>query len=164
MLNAIAESPQLFSPKATTRGVNADVPQLSLPAKVAQAVAAAAASSGLASPRHTPRKKRGENPQDSPRPSSPRRRGRMSRNASDASVLSSSTTADTMGGLSGNLSVGATEWSSSSQSHTSSGVSLSSSAVPAHKMRKTLPSRICVAPQWLQQEQWKARRRAQWVA
>lgn len=73
MLSAIADSPQLFSPQATTRGLEADD---SLPAKkfierlqmeshpVAQAVAAAAASASnssnasnasIASPRHSPR-------------------------------------------------------------------------------------------------------------
>lgn len=166
MLNTIAESPELFHPKtAGAQGLtNCDLSQLNLPAKVAAAVAAAAAGSGLPSPTRTPRvgsptKKHRSRTDESPQ-RSPGHRNRMSRNASDASVMSAFT-ADASTADTGNAY-------ESAGSHTPSGGSVSSST------RRTVPGSrrvACSASDWLRgvqsyqrEEEWKRRRRAQWVA
>jgi len=172
MLKLLAESPEI-SPNVSTRGTLDDA-EPSLPAKVAAAVAAGSAGSSapgsrLPSPRsrhYAPAKKHGSSQrsgsQDGHRRCSPRRRAGMSRQASDVSIYSA-TTADTMAGpLS--LPPNVKDGFGSSQSQTSSSVSLRSSLESINMRAQTNSRRSCDINNWLLEERRKARLRAAWVA
>jgi len=164
MLSAISESPHLFSPKASSRNaLNSEVPHLSLPATLAAAIAVSAASGDPVSPPQRtrnasePTKRRSHEERRDHK--SPRRRGRMSRQASDTSVLSA-TTADTLTAVLSQR--GAADLSTGSHSHTSH--SHSSSSGSLHSSRLSNKNARIIVADWLRKEHWKARRRAQWVA
>lgn len=166
MLSAISVSPHLFSPVATSPR-KSEVPHLSLPATLAAAVAVSTASTGpLSSPsrrtrnnsepvqRRTPVARRDCTKDFSP----PRRPGRMSRQASDATVSTVEPLSPQV------LSADATpDWSGGSQLHSTPSRTPSTGSLPSTSRTAKKSSRLLVRD-WLHKEQWKARRRAQWVA
>jgi hypothetical protein len=176
MLNVLSDSPKDGPPLSAV-----DMPPLELPsnARVAEVLAATTGSNG--SPWRTkqvvapkvvgtpePVIKRIFQANDSPRKISPGRvnpRSGMGRNASDASLMSVSTNAETEPGSKGLLgSPGALSISNASRTPADS----ADNSPKSSKMmvqRQLKARRDCGrAAHWLREEQMKARRRAAWVA